>query len=220
MMARVVRRGIARIWLASLLLQATTTSAVADVVLLQNGSELKGSIVDRERVAKHPEVFAEVSIELDSLANDALTPQLRRISVADIQSLVLEDGGQRRVVDLTHLVAPGGRWGDTEAQDGKHSTRAAGILMTSLGMASIATGVYLKAAQTSTIIVISGLNAVTATKKHSNTPVYVPLVTGGILFVGGLVVLTQPNNQHDGSARLAPYSANGVYGARVLFYRH
>jgi hypothetical protein len=220
MISRVVRRGILRVWLASLLLQATTTSAVADVVLLRNRSELKGTVVDRERVATHPEAFAEVCIELDSLANDALTPNPRHVPVADIQSLVLEDGGQRRVVDLTRSVSHGRRWGDTEAPDGHHSTRAVGIIMTSLGMASIAMGVYLKAAEESKIIVIVGLSATEIKKKNNDRPVTAFLVAGGALFVGGLVVLTKPVGRLNDSARVTPYSEDGVVGAQVMLYRH
>lgn len=78
-------------------------SVAGDLIVLRTGAELRGDVANREKVAAHPELFSSVSILLDQSGEEM---QLRRVLVADIAYLVLDEEEGRRVIEFADLPAP------------------------------------------------------------------------------------------------------------------
>ena len=72
--------------------------AWADVIVLLNGRTLPGTLADRDEFASNARAHADVVILLD--ADPGAQPELRRVAVDEIDFVVLETNGKRRVVDV------------------------------------------------------------------------------------------------------------------------
>lgn len=212
-----------RMFLACLLLQASPTAAFADLVILRTGLELKGTVVDREQLAIHPKACDEVRIVVDSPSDLLAALSVTRIPVEDIQYVVLEDVGQRHLVDFAPIpvTRPTQRWGSTEVRDGTSSRHSVGVLLTGLGLVSFALGAFLKGAEASTVVVVVGFDGTATTGKSHDGTAFTLMSVGGAAIITGLVLISKPDPARRQSPRVTAYSGEaGEFGARVVLYRH
>jgi hypothetical protein len=72
--------------------------AWSDVIVLLNGRTLQGTLADRDEFASNVRAHDDVVILLDT--GPRAQPQLRRLAVDEIDFVVLEANGERRVVDV------------------------------------------------------------------------------------------------------------------------
>lgn len=127
----------------------TADAARADRVVLRNGTSVTGLVANREQVAARPEDPREIGL-LITLEDG--TEALRRLPVADISYVVLEDGEAQRVLEFSppperapaEPPAPehtSGPMAMSARKPGGHSPNAGWVLMTAAGVGMVLLGV-------------------------------------------------------------------------------
>jgi hypothetical protein len=74
---------------------------LADVVVLRNQKQYRGTIANRDAFSKNPATLDIVSVLPSDAAGDST--DILRIAAADIEYVILEDGADKRVFDMRTL---------------------------------------------------------------------------------------------------------------------
>jgi|GEM_PF-1890025 len=175
------------------LINIYVTPVLADVIVLRTGSELRGTIANKEQVASYPEDFSQISILIESEDQES---SFQSIETADIHYIVLEDGTEKRVIEFkksspvpkapkststpSSSLYPTQR-PPTKKYESSHVTD--GILLSALGGGVALVGILVKFGEEKVTITESSIDYDEETYNGIN---YAMMIGGGVLFIGGI----------------------------------
>jgi hypothetical protein len=195
------------------------TPVLADVIVLCNGSELHGTIANKEQVATLPGHFSQISILIEE---DGQAPSFQSIETDDIHYIVLEDNAGKRVIEFTKplskpkapkaidpLTYP------TQRPPAPTDRKTDGILLATAGAGIALIGVLVKFGEEKVTITESSIDYDEETYNGVN---YAMMVGGCILFAGGLFLASSDGSSTNVSG-FHPYIDNdsGSLGLSYTF---
>lgn len=148
--------------------------ATADVVVLRTGEKYSGVIANREAVLKSPTSQRQVAILLEG------SEDLMRFDAELIEYLLLEDDGERTVIDMTTAQQPpvvSARPIVSEAGDG-----GGGVELMVCGLLLGATGLLVKFGDEKATVTNTSIDY---DEKSYNELNYLMMGLGGVMFVIG-----------------------------------
>ncbi len=169
-----------------LALAIPTESVAADLVQCRDGKRYTGSIADRDRLRTKPASVMTVSILPDSVGESS--NGIKRIARADIEFVILDDGGaQRQVIDMSSLPMPKMTLGDrgmyVSTAERAPNPSMRGEVLAGLGLAVFVVGLVVKLGPEEGYVTNSGSFSTRNTYSGTN---YVLMFGGCSMVVGGV----------------------------------
>lgn len=179
--------------------------AFADYIVMKNGQEIRGSIANKEQIAHSPLEFQIISILTDD------EHEMKRIFVEDIQYLVLEDGGEKRVIEFGGIKIRNTKR-ETMGMEIKSSSnyRDQGLALMIFGGSVAAFGALYKFGDEKAVVTATSIDY---DEKSYNALNYAMMVGGGILFLIGIVLFE--DNESQGRVMDAAYFNSDQETARL-----
>jgi len=160
---------------------------LADVVALKTGQMYSGTIANREEIRADPRASVTIAILIQG------STELRRFRAEDLQYLVLEDGGQKHVIDLSSL--PTDKPVVVPSPDPmRQHYLVRGVTLTAVGLAAAAVGASAKFDPAK--CTVNGSSIVCHGKRY-NQYNYALIGVGGLLSVCGILDLVSFSNLAD-----------------------
>jgi hypothetical protein len=182
---------IRRILAGALVTLTLAQASLADVVVLRNQQRFHGTLANREEFARNVRSFASLALLTRPAAGDSV-PALVRFERRDVSHVILEDGAEQRVFDLTlgppsrpapdQVRPPASRISsvDSWAPPSLDSRRTLGPPLCLLGAGLVAVGVAVKFGTHKTFL--GDVNYYTGGN-------YACMWVGGAMFVTGVIAM-------------------------------